>query len=261
MVSQENFANAFSAFAKLGIPPCQEFLGGIESLFFQTHAIKSNIEDYCKVAWSLAVFDSFENDQKYKDLHDILKTKIHINPIWHINNVSTHRLATANLWFNHSDSENIFVENSCTISKFEKKLSTLFNEAGFSPCPEKLYIPALNRPVDDCIMVGDQEILIEADGPYHYLSKLSEDRKDYICAGYNGSTYLQTGLLKLLKKDSYLLRVDYRIAYEVFEQDKNLKDLFARKAVEQILQKPIDAYMIIGESLTKCSIQKIGLKP
>lgn len=91
------------------------------------------------------------------------------------------------------------------ISNWEELLEDEFRRQDFPLLPkEEQYIPELNRMVDFIFDYGDRKVVLETDGPGHFVWCDTTGAMQF-----NGSTQLQTALLEKLFPDDVVIRLNY----------------------------------------------------
>lgn len=107
---------------------------------------------------------------------------------------------------------------SRTEAEFLKKLENV----GAVRSPKAEYIPSMRHNIDLGVFWKGRTILIEVDGPYHYIQKAQKGH--LALSGYDGGTIMQSAILKASMPEDVIVRVDFRDFEELLLEQKAIRN-------------------------------------
>ena len=184
-------------FARLGIVPERDFIR--DWLKQAGKQIDEALpQQLATCAWSFAIFHALSHDEEFKDVSRIFLERAVQNPL---TNKQRTTINTVARWLDMPEHFQTFntTEDS---SKWEKDLRAAFlRAAGFVAGPSTS-VPELGRNVDIRINASGKDIIIEADGPFHFVYPADGSE-----AEFDGPTKLQTAILEKLFPEAVITRL------------------------------------------------------
>ncbi len=134
----------------------------------------------------------------------------------------------SDLWFHgYSDIQSPNRQNSL-ISTSEVSIRDTFNRAGLEAY--KLSVAPIERlpqAVDFVLSDSETDILVEIDGPTHFLK--ARHSNGVKALPYDGKTLFRSSLMHKQSPDSTILRIDYKICNSLLECRKEAQFHFCQK--------------------------------
>lgn len=195
-------ANIGWGLAKLGLNPPDDF---ITEWTYQTERKFKYFSRKLKpiLLWSMAALSSITG-------HDILTEKAleflsdKRIPTTDLSENMISQFKLAALWFGNSSFSQYKCHSTEGISNFERNLRKAFISSGaIVLSTEDSYLAELDRNPDIYIFDRKKDIMIEYDGPYHFVQDL--DGNLY----YDGGTKLQNALMGKLYPEHLVIRLNY----------------------------------------------------
>ncbi len=232
-----NLANALSSLATLRIRPgsglmqmCRARLEEVipdsdETLANSRFATPAEIAIIFK---SVAMIDALEFFEDAKDLAEMIDQRLRLLSRTGFSNGTVHQINQTRLWFGMPRVFKLEHETD-TRSRMEEEMELIFAAAGYPVVPNSTYIADMNHRIDVTLQ-GNPGVLIEIDGPSHFLYKPDPKTGHYAAAEMNGNTLYQTGLVHKNRPDMPVLRLPYWIVRRMQENDGWAKDITASMA-------------------------------
>ncbi len=227
--NSQSLANSLWAYATLGIEPSAEFiavweeeaLARMKRDAFKSQDLASSLnqdefdsQNLDNSLWAVSVIDSFSNSQDLKELYSAIRVNISDQSL--INCPEAQRqVRDSDLWFT-GKSKVLNPEREGTVSGFERKVGTLFKDAGYSikgeapNCLKAFFGESIDFPVSR----GGETILVEVDGPDHYVRNWKTG-----LVRHNGATLFQSALMQKFAPEDIILRIGYEQVDPVLELD------------------------------------------
>ena len=136
-------------------------------------------------------------------------------------------------------------EENDSSSLFEKDVKENLEAAG-AKVDTGAIISKLKHRIDLRALFNDKSILIECDGPSHFI-KSADDQKVYL----NGQTILQTALIKRSKPDDSIIRIPHDVFYQHM-RDQDFWESFLINADDA----PNGAYILDSHGLIELEVGK-----
>ncbi len=219
------------ATASLGMVLPEEFA---ETLLRQAAVKASNEKTQCMSFWACAVHHAlsghkkFENHAKY--YYENISTET-------LNTTAKRQMVQASLWFGWPPNVKLPDEDH-KHSKEEKILEDHLNEAGLLTDDEPHMLNKLGHVFDLAVTgtktwsgkhIKKPTILVEYDGPQHFVRIFNHDKIDERCMRFNGKTLFQTALIGKYAKGQRVIRVSFGMLNELNrEKKRNRKPLLKR---------------------------------
>lgn len=214
------------ALAKLGICPSEEFM---KQWHREARCNRSyfGIPAVTKSCWSLAIMDSINPHSVFRAIYNDIRSWLPEKDI-HSTGLKK-QLFDADFWFTGSSTVENPKNRRSHISGSEMGLQRIFTQAHMDiPHTRGPVLPTLPQAVDFVVEKDNQRMLVELDGPSHFLRASGPDpsRRQF---PYNGQTLFRSALIQRLAPEERLLRIDYDICNTVIKSSSDCRHAFCAR--------------------------------
>ncbi len=197
-------SNLLWGFARLGVHPGDDLMDlSMKNLLLNKFKNKKNtMHDIGPAAWAIAIISALKNSRDMKTGMHILMAQHRNDPL---NNIANTQIDMAALWFGLPEFRKHSIHTREHASYWERQLHDSFLNNKFTLNSEKnSYIPELWRKADFRLSHNDRDIMIEADGPAHFVYDVENSR-----LRYDGPTYFSNAAIEWLYPDTSVIRLRY----------------------------------------------------
>lgn len=187
------------AAAVLSVAPEPSFMAKLAD---ETNAKAAGFTPELKVRmlWALAAFSVFTTLPDSS--HSFIRDAMELDPAL-LTTKGRYALAVARLRFDPENAARIALppeEN--IVSADERRFAVRLKSAGFAFSDHERFFRSLHKDIDYVVKAGDRTVLIEFDGPYHFIHDLEGNP-----AHFSGKSRLMAAVMQSRRPESVVLRL------------------------------------------------------
>jgi hypothetical protein len=249
-LTARNVSEIFEGYAAMRMRPGSALVEALEKRI--VHILPRSdrdlgVEPYAKpidltsIMGSLAILDSLELCDKAPQIAQTIDTALRPLSARNFDDGNIHQLHKARLWFDMPtvfempDSDNIASKAEDNFARF------LIEPCGFDVLQTSDFIEALKHTPDIEVRIPTNKgasvsILIEIDGPTHFLYVPDEQTGRYVPDEINGKTAFQSAMIHKFTPEKPLLRLPVHIAEEMMDRRATSGPQIAQGLVGKMVQ-------------------------
>lgn len=128
------------------------------------------------------------------------------------------QIGLARLWFDW-ENDAPMPDSDQRSSKREIRLRGIFTASGFNPKQDDATLDDLHHKPDIHLEHQGQDIILEVDGPTHFLEVMNEITGQRDPAGFTGRTLFMSALINKLAANAILIRLPYPAVDRILQED------------------------------------------
>ncbi len=194
-----DISTTLHAFSTLAVYPGHDFMDDCKHRLMEIlHTL--NRRDLAIMSWSMALFSSFDKTADLKDIAQALMAQTVGHPLRDADKL---QIDMAALWFNLPQYRQTGITTHHSKSRWEYLIGDRLRLNGVRMDGEAdHYIPELYRNVDFRTTQNGRDIIIETDGPYHFIRDSGTDE-----FFYSGPSHFQNAVFNRIYPESSVLRL------------------------------------------------------